>query len=127
MGCAVACMTFKTFCTFLEWVMKVRMASPHVTHYLDVFLLAGPGGTSACSEQLQVLQDTAVELGVPLAEETNEGPATWLTFLGIQLGSSRLPPDKLTAMKGLLRETLVKKKMHPQVDSVTLGSPQLCM
>lgn len=47
MGCSIACTTFEAFSTFLEWVVKERMGNPHLTHYLDDFLLAGPGGFSS--------------------------------------------------------------------------------
>lgn len=77
-SCPVACATFKTFSTFIEWVVK---DCPHLTHYLDDFLLRDPAGSSACADCLDISQ----ALEVPLAQDKTEGPTTWLTYLDIQL------------------------------------------
>ena len=57
---------------------------------------------------------TCKELGVPLALEKIEGPATSLPFLGILLDSQkmevRLPPDKLQRTKEEILNRLAKKK-----------------
>ena len=51
--------------------------------------------TLALDTAMQVLSD----LGIPMASEKVDGPATTLTFLGIELDShtltARLPADKL--------------------------------
>lgn len=92
--------------------MRDRTASPHIKHYLDDFLLAGPGGMSSCTEWLRAFQELAAELGVPLAKEKTERPATRLTFLGIRLdavqGLFSLPQEKLVVLRELL--TLEKEK-----------------
>ena len=54
------------------------------------------------------------ELGVPIAEEKCEGPATRITFLGIQIDTERwhlrLPDDKLRDLLGELRLWADRKK-----------------
>lgn len=125
MGCSVACATFEAFSTFIEWVVKDKISSPHITHYLDDYLIADPRDTPTCAERLRVFQETAAELGVPLAEEKTEGPATRLTFLGIQLdtvqGMSSLPRDKLATLKRMVGETLAKEKCTLKQFQTLLG------
>jgi hypothetical protein len=69
-------------------------------HYLDDFLLMGPPGQADCATALETAYDTCRQLGVPVAAHKTEGPATQLTFLGIQVDthamSLSLPRDKLT-------------------------------
>lgn len=100
-------------------------------HYLDDFLLVSPGDTPVCVEHLQAFQALAAKKGVLLAAEKTEGPATWLTFLGIQLemvqGTSSLPLEQLGVLRELLGDTLVKKKMYPPADPVTPGTSQFCL
>ena len=68
-------------------------------HYLDDFLLAGPPFSNECHIALSSVQQTCSTLGVPVAPEKIEGPATSITFLGLQFdtqaGQLRLPKDKL--------------------------------
>lgn len=114
MGCAVACSAFEAFSTFLEFVAKTRSACPHITHYLDDFLMVGPAGTSACADRLATFKAIAAEFGVPLAADKTVGPATCLTYLGIELdtvkGTSSLPLEKLHKLRVLLGELSGKKK-----------------
>ena len=68
-------------------------------HYLDDFLILGPAGSPLCGQALQTTLTLCDELGFPVALEKTEGPATTLTFLGIEIdsvaGQVRLPHDKL--------------------------------
>lgn len=41
MGCLVAYAAFEIFSTFLECLAKEHTGCPHITHYLDDFLLVG--------------------------------------------------------------------------------------
>ena len=62
---------------------------PHFIHYLDDFLFfvqPGEAGGPVLSHILSLLRF----LGVPVATEKIEGPATTVTFLGIVVDSSRL-------------------------------------
>lgn len=43
------------------------------------------GGTPLCTDHLLAFKTIVLVLGVPLAEEKTEDPATRLTFLGILL------------------------------------------
>ena len=59
-------------------------------HYLDDFLYLGPPGGTTCAQALCQALDTCQEFCVPVAAEKVEGPATFLTFLGIQIDTHAL-------------------------------------
>lgn len=65
-----------------------------------------PARSPLCEQALQCTLRVCGELGVQVAEEKTEGPATSLTFLGIELDSQRmqirLPQEKLTNLLALL-------------------------
>ena len=71
-------------------------------HYLDDFLVLGPPGQQTCQDALGTTLRLCAELGFPVAAEKTEGPATVLTFLGIELDTVkqevRLPQDKLSQL-----------------------------
>ena len=98
---------FTALADALEWTVRQR-GVPHITHYLDDFVVVGPPHSSQCADSLQVLTDACKVLGVPLATGKCEGPTTCLTFLGIELDtvawSLRLPADKLSRIKATLQE-----------------------
>ena len=81
----------------LEWILRQR-GIRYIDHYLDYYVTFGPAGSPECAKALGLIQQTCRELGVPLAMEKLEGPATCLTFLGIEVdtmeGVLRLPQDK---------------------------------
>ena len=59
----------------------------------------GSPGSGECSRNLGILKETCTRLGMPLEEDKEEGPATEITFLGIELDTEnqmiRLPDRKL--------------------------------
>ena len=66
-------------------------------------MVLGPPDSKVCSNNLFTLSQTCSKLGVILAKEKTEGPATCLTVLGIEVAMElRLPPEKLTQLAGLL-------------------------
>ena len=89
---------FSAVADALLWAMAcngVQLA----LHYLDNFLFAGPKDSAQCQQAVKTALATCRELGVPVAPEKLEGPATNITFLGIQFGTQTmqlsLPPEKL--------------------------------
>ena len=82
-------------------------------HYLHDFLFMGSPIGNSCGESLEVALKTCRELGVPVASLKTEGPATQLTFLGIQMDTETmtlsLPEDKLTRILGLVLSWRGKK------------------
>ena len=111
---------FSAWADALAWVL----ADAGVTwqlHYLDDFLFLGHPGTRECEKALSQAIDTLNQLGVPLAAHKTEGPATSLTFLGIQIDSATmslsLAPDKLARILHLVlswrsRQTATKRQMQ---------------
>ena len=89
---------FNLFASVLHWIMATNYAADLI-HYLDDFLLAGPPGQPTCSESTETMLRVCERLGIPVALDKLEGPATTITFLGITIDTTlqqlRLPPDKL--------------------------------
>lgn len=85
-----------------------------LTHYLDDFLFAGKVSTVTCTNLFGQFMDLTDKSGVPLDQEKMEGPSR-LDFLGIELdsvqASSRLPQDKLSNHRGLIRTLLGRSKV----------------
>ena len=81
-------------------------------HYLDDFLLLGPPGCPQCEQSLALTLALCEELGFPVASEKTEGPATTLTFLGIEIdtvqGQIRLPQEKLCRLKSTIALWMAK-------------------
>ena len=79
------------------------MATQASYYYLDDYLFCGEKNSGRYRFILDTFQSMAEELGLPLAEEKMEGPATSLTFLGIELDMvqqiSKLPAKKLADLK----------------------------
>ena len=71
---------------------------PSLVHLLDDFLTIDPP-SSPPARSLSCLKAAFTALGVPLAEDKTEGPATSIEFLGIKLDSlafqASLPQEKL--------------------------------
>ncbi|XP_077778980.1 uncharacterized protein LOC144326307 [Podarcis muralis] len=101
MGCSVACAAFEAFSTFLDWALRFKTGAEGVSHYLDDFILVADSRLK-CSELLEAFTSLAGELGVPLAADKTEGPATTMVYLGIELDTvaqtSKLPREKLIAL-----------------------------
>ncbi len=87
------------------WVMARRGAT-HVFHYVDDFITMG-GSRADCHKNSAVMHEVCTELGLPPEPEKDEGPATRLTFLGIEIDTVamelRLPADKLARLQEELR------------------------
>ena len=118
MGCSISCSAFERFSTFVEWKLRSRVGCNSTAHYLDDYLFCGEANTGRCRYILDNFRRLANELGLPLAEEKTEGPATTLTFLGIELDSvhqtSRLPQGKLEDLRRRVEVLMGKKKVTLQ-------------
>ena len=104
---------FNQFASALHWIMATNYVSDLI-HYLDKFLLAGPPGQPTCSESTETMLRVCEKLGISVALDKLEGPATTITFLGITIDTTlqqlRLPPDKLQEMTLLIKSWLGKHK-----------------
>lgn len=78
-----------------------------LAHGDDFLIVARPNSTQ-CARIVEVMVQVCKQLGVPLASDKTEGPATKLVFLGIELDSISqtlaLPAAKLAEILHLLQE-----------------------
>ena len=114
MGCSSSCAIFEAFSTSLEWVAERRLGASGVLHILDDFLFIA-NTESKCRSDLNQFIELCQTIGVPIAHEKTEGPATTLQFAGITLDSikmeARLPEDKLRKCRMLLSEFHKRRKV----------------
>ena len=91
---------FNLVATALEWIFKEQSTSPHVIHYLDDFLFAGPGNNSCCKHTLEM--SVCSHLDIKIKTEKCVGPTTRITFLGIEIDklsqTMRVPKEKLSEL-----------------------------
>ena len=73
---------FNILADLLTWIPQQQVAIP-LLHCLDDFLFIGPLSSNICLQHLNTIKKVCHTLGVPLALEKVEGPATVLPFLGI--------------------------------------------
>jgi len=96
---------FNAIADALHWHL-VRSGVARLFHYLDDYIIVAQPQSQLCELQLNILMAECTKLGVPIAAHKTEGPATKLTFLGIEIdtinGELRLPRDKLHRLKSLL-------------------------
>ena len=75
-------------------------------HYLDDFITIGSPNSTECERNIEIMKSTCK--GLPVEEEKCEGPATCLTFLGIEIDTValelRLPSDKLYKLRRQLKD-----------------------
>ena len=114
MGCSSSCKTFEILSTAMEWIAQNKLRINHIIHLLDDFLIIAKS-QSLCQEQLKLFLDLCSYLGIPMAPEKTCGPATTLSFAGIELDSvsfeARLPLDKIDKCLGLIANFLTRKKV----------------
>ena len=96
---------FSAVADALAWVFGCYGLISQV-HYLDDFLFLEPPCRTS-SSVIPLVTSVCSSLGVPLASNKTEGPATCLTFLGISVDSSRwelrLPDDKMELIYALIQ------------------------
>ena len=114
MGCASSCKTFETFSTAVEWIARNKLHISYILHLLDDFLIVAPSN-QLCKTQLDVFLKLCNYLGIPMAPEKTVGPATTISFAGIELDSvlmeARLPSDKLDKCRKLLSLFMHRRKV----------------
>ena len=104
---------FNNFADILTWILIYVYGIPAVLHYLDDFFLCAVN-QGQCKQHMLTLIQAFNDLGVPLAPEKIVGPATSITYLGIEIDAKlqiiRLPPDKLNDLSILLSTWKLKRK-----------------
>ena len=110
-GLRSAPLIFSSVADALQWIM-IQQGTTWVVHYLDDFTALGPGDSPVCSKNMETMAAVCAEAGLPIEPSKTVGPATMITFLGMELdsleGVIRLPEDKLRALKDLLQKWRAK-------------------
>ena len=100
-GLRSAPIIFNAVADALAWAM-LCVGIPDLVHYLDDFLFWAPDYLT-CSLTLETAARLSARLGLPVEPSKVEGPATSLTFLGIEVDTVsrelRLPRLKLARLK----------------------------
>ena len=108
-GLRLAPKIFTAVADALTWIMQCQGVD-YVLHYLDDFLFVGAPDSPQCANSLSKALSICQQLGVPVAPHKIQGPATQLTFLGIELDTHlfqlRLPQDKLYTLRSEIRNWL---------------------
>ena len=104
-GLRSAPLLFTAVADAIQWMMHRRGAS-WVDHYIDDFVTIGAPGTGECAENVLVMKEVFQETNLPIDPEKDEGPATQIGFLGMELDTEaleiRLPQTKLQQLKASL-------------------------
>ena len=104
---------FNQFADALAWILTVIYDLTGVIHYLDDFFNSS-ATAEECSRAMDIIKAVFSDIGVPLAPNKIVGPSTCITYLGIEIDSinnvCRLPNDKLSKLKNLLKVWKNKKK-----------------
>ena len=98
-------------------------------HYLDDFLFWAERDSPECARSLQAASRVCSALGLPPAPGKTEGPATRLTFLGIEFDTEaqelRLPQVKLyNTAKGDPRSLAVNKEPNQTAAAIADRCPK---
>ena len=101
---------FTAVANALEWILSNK-GIKNLLHHLDEFIFVSKSKEDAMANK-QILLHTFSKLGVPLEPSKLEGPATCLSFLGIEADSEtlqlHLPSEKLHRLKEQLAEPVSK-------------------
>ena len=85
-----------------------------VAHYIDDFITMGALGSEECASNSLLMHMACDQMGLPVEPDKDEGPASTLSFLGIELDSVameiRLPPEKLTRLREEIATWRARKK-----------------
>lgn len=107
-----------------QWLM-VNRGVDRLLHYMDDFAFVAESRMEA-ERKKQLLVSVWSELGIPLEPAKLEGPATCLTFLGIEVDTMtlqlRLPSEKLARLAGVLEAALGKKLWEKGTSRAWLAS-----
>ena len=99
---------FTAVADMLEWCVKEQGVS-HLLHYLDDYITMGSAGLEECNVNTATLLATCNGFRVPISpDKCNNGPATRLTYLGIEVDTTemqlRLPEKKLKRVQATVTE-----------------------
>jgi hypothetical protein len=115
----------------VHWIFTNVSGNRDLCHYMDDYWFCGPANSGVCESSVKTFTLLCGALGLPLAANKAEGPASVLTFLGICLNSvtqtMSLPPGKLNEIMDLLaswssRVTCKKRELQSIIGSLYFAS-----
>ena len=106
-GLRSAPLIFSAVADALQWMLINRGVSWTI-HYIDDFLTMGAPHSKECGSNMEIMEATCASAGLPIEPAKSVGPASCLTFLGIELdsveGVLRLPQEKLQNIIEILQQ-----------------------
>ena len=126
-GLRSAPLIFSAVADALQWIMQ-RRGIKDLFHYIDDFITVGGPGSSECASNVQIMKRTCSDTGTPIELDKCEGPATLISFLGLELDSEaqevRLPREKLSQLLSLLhawrgRKACRKRELLSRIGSLS--------
>lgn len=94
--------------------------------HIDDFITAGSPGLSECAYNVATMKAVCEETGLPTEPEKDEGPATVISFLGMELDTQaleiRLPQEKLSLLQSALSVWRKKKACRKRELLSLIGS-----
>lgn len=109
MGAASSCRIFQRLANAINWIAVEKLHIRRTITYVDdTFIVEGT--EEMCRQKLELFKRMCADIGLVIAEEKTEGPATKLCFLGIELDAvekcARLPLEKLKKCSQLIEDLL---------------------
>ena len=124
-GLRSAPLLFSVVADALAWIMRQRGAT-WLDHYVDDFITAGSPSTRECHNNVSIMREVFDLTGTPTEPEKDEGPATVIAVLGIELDTVamevRLPPGKLAELKSSLADWCGRKACRKRELLSLIGS-----
>ena len=121
---------FSSFADVVCWILVQVASITFITHYLDDFFLLAKS-KSACDNIKTVTLRLFEHLGIPVAEDKLVGPSSCLTYLGLEIDTSkmevRLPNEKLSNLRTelafwLRRNTCTKRELLSLIGKLSFAS-----
>lgn len=114
-GASISCAIWEKFTTELHWIIQSSSRNPHILHYLDDFLFAGPPNSNRCQSTLELFKNICSHIGIPIALDKTTEPSTTIIFLDIEFDNihmvMRLPQDKLVSLRQSIQTVMISKKV----------------
>lgn len=112
-GLSSSCARWDDFASCAKWIITNVIGVTHVYHYVDDYLVIHGRITPRAALGVRDLIVRVMSwLGLPISTKKLEGPATVITYLGIEIDTvkmeARLPHAKLLELKALCAQWLTK-------------------
>ena len=124
-GLRSASLLFTALGDAVQWRVE-RSGVVWPSHYIDDFVTVGGPGMGERGRNLSILKETCERWGLPLDKEKEDGPATAITFLGIEVdalaGELRLPASKLAELVSLVKRWRGRKSCRKRELLSIIGS-----